>query len=245
MTDVALPNKMVIPTRKLKPEPMPAAAESTDIMQRLRVRTASTHAATEALPLMRALLSPTADADAYGRYLAALHGIYRAVEPTLYGAVSPPVLRLLGVRPKLPALEQDLAALMSSRGEQLGASAVRPARDLPGRIRAAVQGEFAALGGLYVLEGATLGGRVIARRLRQQWGPESDMPFTFLEFRGANPGREWRRFGDGIRLCCARHPDDEAAPIGDRIVDGAVAVFDAMHQAFREAGAEDETGDET
>ena len=146
----------------------------------------------KALPLMRALLSPTADADAYCRYLAALHGIYLAVEPKLYAAVSPPVLSLLGVRPKLPALEQDLAALASSRCGLIGALAALPARDLPGRIRAAVQGEFAALGGLYVLEGATLGGRVIARRLRQQWGPESGMPFAFLEFRSANPGREWR-----------------------------------------------------
>lgn len=102
-------------------------------------------------------------------------------------------------------------------------------------MRAAVQDEPTALGGLYVLEGATLGGRVIARRLRQQWGPDCTMPFAFLEFRGANPGSEWRRFGNGISRWCTEHPDGDAARIGDRVIEGAIAVFEAMHQAFRDA----------
>jgi len=232
---------MVAATHKLNPDPKPTPVKAPDIMVRLRERTAHTHAATEALPLMTALLAPTADADAYRRYLAALYGVYRVVEPRLYAAVSPPVLSLLGIQPKLPALQQDLAALTPSRGALLKASAALPEGTLRDRMRAAVQSEFAALGGLYVLEGATLGGRVIARRLRQQWGPDCGMPFAFLEFRGANPGSEWRRFGDGIRQCCAGYRDSDKPRIGDEIADGAVAVFAAMHEAFRDACAGDET----
>jgi len=208
-------------------------------MPRLRERTARIHAATEELPLMRALLAPTADAATYGRYLGALHGVYLAVEPVLYANVSPALLSLLGVRPKLLALQQDRAALAMRLDASPGASAALPAPGLPRRMRAAVQDEPAAVGGLYVLEGATLGGRVIARRLRQQWGPDCEMPFAFLEFRGANPGSEWRRFGNGINLWCAQHPDGDAARVGDRVIAGAIAVFEAMHQAFRDAGPGD------
>ena len=208
-------------------------------MPRLRERTARIHAATEDLPLMRALLAPAADAETYDRYLSALHGVYLAVEPVLYANLSPALLSLLGVRPKLPALQQDRAALAMRLDASPRTLAALPAPGLPSRMRTAVQDEPAALGGLYVLEGATLGGRVIARRLRQQWGPDCEMPFAFLEFRGANPGSEWRRFGNGINLWCARHPDGDAARVGDRVIAGAIAVFELMHEAFRDAGPGD------
>ena len=61
------------------------------------------------------------------------------------------------------------------------------------------------------------------------------MPFAFLEFRGPNPGSEWRRFGDGIRHYCALRQDSATERTGERIVEGAITVFDAMHQAFRDA----------
>ncbi|MGB5834653.1 MAG: biliverdin-producing heme oxygenase, partial [Thiohalocapsa sp.] len=96
-----------------------ALCPPADIMRRLRERTMEIHAATEELPLMRALLAPGVETVHYRRYLAALHGVYLAVEPALYAAVSPAVLTRLCVRPKLPALQRDLAAL--------GAAAALPA----------------------------------------------------------------------------------------------------------------------
>lgn len=211
---------------------MPSPEPRTDIMQRLRERTAPIHAATEALPLMHKLLAPHADAAHYARYLAALHGVYLAVEPRLYALVTPVVLKQLGVRPKLPALRRDLDAL--------GAVPGLPTTGLSEQVRASVQREPAALGGLYVLEGATLGGRVIARRLRKQWGGAADLPFSFLEFRGADPGGEWRQFGRGMQ---DRATDWAArdADANNAIVAGAVAVFEAMHLAFLKA--DPDTGD--
>lgn len=235
---------MVVATSRLNQDPMPTPAPSADIMPRLRERTAGIHAATEELPLMRALLAPTADANTYRHYLGALQAVYLAVEPVLYANLSPALLSALGVRPKLPALQQDLAALAIRLDASPGESPALRAPGLSSRIRAAVQGEPAALGGLYVLEGATLGGRVIARRLRQHWGPNCNMPFAFLEFRGANPGSEWRRFGNAINLWCAQHDGDAAGLgdpplIGDQVIEGAIAVFESMHQAFRDAGPGD------
>ena len=192
------------------------------LMQRLRQQTADIHAATEDLALMRALLAKEASVADYRRYLSALHGVYLATEPALYGAVSPALLYRLGVRPKLPALQQDLAAL--------GAGPALPAAGWTRRLRAAVGDEPAALGGLYVLEGATLGGRVIARRLRQSWGSRPELPFAFLEFGGEHLGSQWRRFGDALEAWAVAH-----SGVDEAIIDGAIAVFQAMHGAFAEA----------
>jgi heme oxygenase len=197
-----------------------------DIMLRLRRDTAAIHAATEQLPLMAALLADEGTADDYRRYLSALHGIYLAVEPALYTAVPPTVLEQLGVRPKLPALRRDLAAL--------GAPPAQPAAGWPSRLRAHVSSEPAALGGLYVLEGATLGGRVIARRLRARWrGQARRLPFEFLEFRGADPAGEWRRFSAGVRAR-VEHWARAGNACDAAVVAGAVALFEAMHQSLRE-----------
>ena len=201
----------------------------SDVMQRLRERTAPIHAATEALPLMHKLLAPEADAADYQRYLSALHGVYLSVEPTLYAATSPAVLTRLGIRPKLPALRKDL--------EALGASPDPTPPGLTRHLRAIVADELAALGGLYVLEGATLGGRVIARRLRKKWASAGDMPFDFLDFRGPDPAGEFRQFGIGLRervseLSAWPHRSQAA---DEAVVVGAVAVFEAMHQAFSNA----------
>jgi len=205
---------------------MPSPEPRTDIMRRLRERTASIHASTEALPLMHKLLAPHADVAHYRRYLTALHAVYLAVEPRLYAFVTPDLVQQLGLRPKLPALQRDLNAL--------GVGPGMPAIGLSKRVQVIVQNEPAALGGLYVLEGATLGGRVIARRLRKQWGGAGDLPFFFLEFRGADPAGEWRQFGRGMQdratAWAARDGDADNA-----IIAGAVTVFEAMHRAFLKA----------
>ncbi|WP_295542390.1 biliverdin-producing heme oxygenase [uncultured Thiohalocapsa sp.] len=139
------------------------------LMRRLREHTAAIHAATEALPLMQTVLGPQPSNAGYGHYLLTLHGVYAALEPALYAAVPPPLLTALGIAPKLPALQQDLRALRGS-----AAAEPPPAEDLRSEIdrrlsAAGTQRTAMALGGLYVLEGATLGGQVIARRLRSHW----------------------------------------------------------------------------
>jgi heme oxygenase len=200
----------------------PSSSAPCGIMQRLRERTSGIHAETERLPLMAALLDPGVTPADYARYLAALHGVYASVEPALYAALSPTVVTRLGVRPKLPALQRDIAAL--------GLSPCLPPSARP--PRAVVDGEAAVLGGLYVLEGATLGGRVIATRLQRTLGPEMGLPLSFLNFHGAEAGAAWRRFSAAMTDLClqARAQDDAVAA-------GAVAVFEAVHRALREAGA--------
>jgi heme oxygenase len=204
-------------------------------MRRLREHTAGVHAATEALPLMRGLLAEQPTPAGYGRYLAALHGVYLAVEPALYAAVPPALQRALGVAPKLPELRHDLLAV--------GTAATEPGALLPHAGTSAVMRSLlaatgtdrtaTALGGLYVLEGATLGGQVIARHLRAHWPSATPPPLRFLEFRGAHPGHGWRGFGTALDAWANRHPGSERA-----ILDGALAIFGQMHTAFAAAGTD-------
>jgi heme oxygenase (biliverdin-IX-beta and delta-forming) len=209
---------------------MPRQAPSAALMQRLREHTAAVHDATEDLPLMRHVLTQQPTPAGLAQYLGAMHGIYAAVEPALYAAVSPAQLTALGIRPKLPALRRDLATL----GRLDGSMQTTPAgleSELRGLLTTAGgNAEAAALGGLYVLEGATLGGQLIARRLGEHWACDGPLPVAFLDFRAGHEQTDWRRFGAAVEDFAQRHPGKDAA-----VLDGALAVFALMHTAMRSA----------
>ncbi len=80
-----------------------------------------------------------------------------------------------------------------------------------------------AIGGLYCLEGATLGGRVIARHLRRHLGDPLPAE-AFLDFHGDSASAAWKRFGRAL---------DELAATDlltrKRVIDGACTVFRAVY----------------
>ena len=95
-----------------------------------------------------------------------------------------------------------------------------------------------ALGGLYVLEGSALGGRVLAPALRAAVG---DVPTAFLAGEGRPQARAWQ----SVRTALRRAP----ASLGDDAVRGARAVFaafdahlsSAARHRLRPAGADPST----
>ena len=52
-----------------------------------------------------------------------------------------------------------------------------------------------ALGALYVLEGATLGGKVIEQEVGRQLGLDRSTGTAFFGAYGADAARQWHRFG--------------------------------------------------
>ncbi len=201
------------------------AAAPGPLMQDLRARTSTLHAATEELPLMRDLMSPEVDAATYRDYLVVIAGTYSLIEPRLHEVFDQADLERLWVRAKLPALECDLATL--------GLEAMPQSADRESRLASLVRGQADALGGLYVLEGATLGGRVIAQRLQRQFAGSGALPFHFLGTRNApSPAEGWRQFGAAL--------EDEVSAQGharERVLCAAVGVFELVHQALSEARA--------
>jgi heme oxygenase len=220
------------------------------LMRRLREHTAAVHAATEALPLMHRLLSAYPSGEDYRCYLHALHGVYAALEPALYAAVPQRLRSELGIAPKLPALLQDLQAMHVADPHPAGAAAIgsmpkpgRCARVHPLLKAAEPRRTASALGGLYVLEGSTLGGQLIARRLKHNRrassgsGPDGPsptptaLPTAFLEFRNRHAAGDWRRFGSVLSAWAAARPGTEQA-----MLDGALGTFESVHAALADAG---------
>ena len=149
----------------------------------LRAATRSVHQRLEAtLPLT----DPGLSIDAYRVIVEAFHGFYVPLEDLLakMAAISPAVP--IDGRQKLGRLRSDLRALGASDAgvDALPLCPAVPALTTPGR----------ALGCLYVVEGATLGGRVIVRKLRDHLGLGPTTGAAFFDGYGVETGAMWTSF---------------------------------------------------
>lgn len=163
---------------------------------------------------MARLMSPQVAPRDYLDYLLAMAEVYATLETPLLDALGPERRQELGVCPRLPAILQDLA------GQGADALALRPAG--PRSFAAS-----AALGGIYVLEGSTLGGRVIAKHLRRCLGADLG-PATFLDFHGERASQVWKGFTSGLdRLTAPGRLDPDEA------VAGAVTAFGCVLETLR------------
>ncbi len=151
-----------------------------------------------------------ADPRRYRALLARLHGFHRGFEPHVGRALADETL--LAPRLRLGHLARDLAALGMSSGA---------VADLP--ICAALPplaDRAEALGALYVVEGSTLGGQIIARRVARDLGHGPDTGCAYYAAHGARTGAMWRAF----QAVLAQEPPEAA----DRMVASAQATFDAL-----------------
>ena len=173
-----------------------------DLRTRLRTETADAHRALEEeLDLMRRL----SDREAIVRVLCGLRGFVGPAEAALDHALG---LDVMAGRHRVSALDADLRAL----GLDWPAIDRLPLCPAAGRARS----RATALGALYVLEGARLGGRLIGAALaRESWVPTGFSRFWSVQ---PNADGQWRRF-------LALLPGE---PDGDAVVDGAVETFEAL-----------------
>jgi heme oxygenase len=167
---------------------MPAATESL-LHRQLREATHAGHHAVNRHPLLSPLLSPGLTRRYYGNALSALHGMVAATERTILTFLAQqPALFDYASRTKCAALEADLAALgRAPLASGVPWPAIRDTGDL--------------FGMLYALEGSTLGGEFIARRLRQEG--LIDFPMAFHEIYGGHARENWEQF---LALAEARCP---------------------------------------
>jgi heme oxygenase len=154
------------------------------ILKRLKLATGASHVALEKqLPLMNADLSR----DEYRRCLARFYGFYAPLEDQLLTSPHWSGLALdYASRLKTPRLVRDLVAL----GSSAAALAELPrCMDLPNTYT-----PEHLLGSLYVIEGATLGGRIITRHLQVQLGLTPESGGAFFDGYGAQTGDQWKAF---------------------------------------------------
>jgi heme oxygenase len=67
----------------------------------------------------------------------------------------------------------------------------------------------AALGNLYVREGAALGGQYISRYLENVLGLSAGNGYRFFSSAGRNVGHQWKQFQGLLLLYSSRETDDE------------------------------------
>jgi heme oxygenase (biliverdin-IX-beta and delta-forming) len=181
--------------------------EVSNPLTRLRAATRSAHDSIE----RQSLLLPVVTGDgltqpAYRQLIAALHGYYSNLEARLVPQVEHlvqsrdhPVNNPLDdgdwcYRPRSPLLCADLADLDSeSYPDARGADAV--ATEAPANIvLPALNSTGRTLGVLYVIEGATRGGRLVTPRLQRTlgYGPQRGGRYFGLDYDAGN--RQWARF---------------------------------------------------
>lgn len=172
------------------------------VLHRLRKETRDLHDRLEAVVDVE---RRTADTRCYGELLAALRSVYAPLERELDTCPwTADALPDWPQRRKTGWLDEDLAAL-----------AVRPLDDTAIAHMASVEH---VVGTAYVMEGATLGGAVVARQLR----PE--LPRRFFTAYGTRRGAMWRGFRSRVDRLTAL--DEQAT------VDAARAAFAAFAVPF-------------
>jgi len=177
------------------------------ILQRLRSETASHHAAIES---QMPLLDPELSRQTYIHLLQRFWGYYSPLEQRLRSQ-SFEGRYLWSDREKTPRLVLDLLAL--------GATTTGLARceNLP-----CLDSTAEILGCLYVIEGASLGGQIIAKHLDANLGLTPETGASFFSGYGVNTGPYWLAFRTFLSEFAASLNQD------DQIVISANATFQTL-----------------
>lgn len=162
-------------------------------IERLRTETRSIHQALEKalIPGIRQAVTP----EAYAKILKKFYGYFKAMETLLDAQLSDNIVPAYSQRRKSQAIVEDLKSLNSS--EDLPVS-----NDLP-EISTIPE----ALGAMYVLEGSTLGGRVITKMLMQNLNFQDAAHLKFFSGYGDQTEAMWGSFLETLN----KHAEDERA----------------------------------
>jgi heme oxygenase len=192
---------------RVEQEPTSQRGARKDILARLKLETAAEHAAVERAT---GVMQPGLTLAEYALYLEKTLGFYLPVEASLHQMAVWSALGLAAEeRAKLALLTRDLSLL----GRE-------PARVVVCDSPPQLAGLAEAVGCAYVLEGSTLGGRVISRHVQRCLGPA--VPRGFLECYGARTGESWQEF----RAAVLRFADTRE--IENRVIAGARETFRAF-----------------
>jgi heme oxygenase len=210
----------------------------------LREATAAHHARTEAvIPI----LDPALDRAGYAEILRRMLAVYAPLEFAIERALAAdarvtelpdPTVLDLPARRKVPLLRRDLVALGDDPA--LVEAAVVSALDASDVGGAWPRTAAEAIGALYVLEGATLGGQIVCRQVAPRLGLDLAAGCAFYGSYGPRVGPMWRAFGAFVGAF------DAAAPQArDAVVDAARATFDRLTARFAPAQERADTSADT
>jgi heme oxygenase len=199
------------------PAPQAAmVAAGLPLSARLKKSVAGIHDEIEAMASMPGGILSLSD---YASCLARFYAVFAPVEECLATFDDWPEWGIdLASHLRTPALRKDLSALGFDHA------------GLPRLVTPKMADFAAALGGLYVLEGSALGGKVILRALEARLGTQIAGAASFFGATGRTGALTWPAFKAGLDRFGEGRPAAQA-----RTLAGAMAVFRHFAQALRSA----------
>jgi heme oxygenase (biliverdin-IX-beta and delta-forming) len=185
----------------------------------LKEATAEHHERAERSPAMTLLMSERLTLRAYGDILLATYGFVRALEASLLSEAPEITARFsYWQRVKTPFLARDLALID---------------RDLPASPVNVVSNHWSferperALGAMYVMEGATLGGKYVSEHVSRVLGFEPPAGVSYFHSYGKSRGRMWNAFKREANQVIAQEGWEHGV-----MVDAAKETFDRYSEAM-------------
>lgn len=188
------------------------------ILEQLKQTTSAAHMQLQAHPRVTQLSNPQLSLAEYTAFLATMIGFYLPMEQQLARFTGE--LAQIGLdfeqRCKTPLLRRDLAALGYASDGMLEPPICA---DLP-----TLNNVPQALGCMYVLEGATLGGQLISRQMAAHFGLTVERGTAFYGSYGPAVGPMWKAFCTHVNAYAATCASDDA------IIAMANDTFSALEQ---------------
>lgn len=191
-------------------------AATVPFIQQLRNATASQHTGLEALPLSKVLMSENVTLKDYAHYLVCMKGVMELYDTILLPQIDE-IIPHASLRKKLDGLAKDLKYLIE---QGIPGTAVVELQTPP------IQSEAFALGMAYVIEGSTLGGRVILKHLSPRLGVTEIHGAIFFAGYGNETGPMWKQFLEALTQFASSQDK------GAQVIEGAVAGFDMISAHF-------------
>ena len=186
-------------------------------LKNLKEATADMHQALERLPLSASIIDPAVTVTNYQDYLLNMFPIVLDLEQNLYPMLQG-IVPDLDQRRKLPLLLQDLKMLDV---------------EVPGMSQLPLTGSGEnmhipfAMGILYVMEGSTLGGRMIGNNIQKALGFTPASGAKYFAGYGPATGSMWKSFLQHLETFRA------SQNAGEEIIRGAQFAFTTIYHHFK------------
>ena len=195
---------------------MPAANQQVApaFLALLRQSTTAQHIQLEETKLSKALLSNDVSPEDYTAYLLKMQAVIFFCEHTIFPLIKD-IIPVIDERRKLPLINKDLEYL----GNQ------QPAINNFHPFDNSISAGF-AMGYMYVIEGSTLGGRVILKHISDKLGVTENNGGSFFAGYGVTTGSKWKNFIETLVVY------EEKCKCGDEIIEGAKQAFESIYNFF-------------
>jgi len=187
-------------------------------LENLRHKTSQSHVSLEDLPISKSIMNPVVTNDEYTLYLDLMQDVVKDAEENIF-PLTANIITDLADRNKNQLLVNDFKALGYTKRN----TDVKP-------LSAGIENltPAFALGIFYVLEGSTLGGRVIYKNINTVLGHDLENGASYFGGYGGQTGSQWKTF---LGMMTQYEEQNNNA---DEIIAGADYCFNAISKYFIE-----------